>query len=211
MRQGGLPFASLPNADHGHHSAAVVAVDQWGNVAALVQSINSLWWGETGIFVDGVSVGDPASFQQEAMALVGPGQRLPDPTNPLIVLRDGQPVLASSCVGQVHVETVQRLANVLDHGLDPKEALDAPAFLAADVTVAADGTWAFTGQVIEGDFDAEITEGLRAMGQRVNELPPRLRDLAEERGWWIGVTLDPHTDTLSGATERTFGGAALGY
>ena len=39
-----------------HHSSNVIAVDEQGNVAALVHSCNCLFWGTTGIFVDGISV-----------------------------------------------------------------------------------------------------------------------------------------------------------
>jgi hypothetical protein len=42
------------------HSDAVVAVDEEGNVAAICHTINTVLWGTTGIFVDGVSINDSA-------------------------------------------------------------------------------------------------------------------------------------------------------
>ena len=40
------------------HTSAVAAVDEYGNVAAIIHSINSSIWGNTGIFVDGISIPD---------------------------------------------------------------------------------------------------------------------------------------------------------
>ena len=59
-----------------NHSAGVLAVDDQGNVASIVHSINCVLWGATGIFVDGISIPDSASFQQGAIANAGPGARL---------------------------------------------------------------------------------------------------------------------------------------
>ena len=58
------------------HSDDVVAIDKDGNIAAITQSINCVLWGKTAIVVDGVTIGDPASFQQMQIARAGPGERL---------------------------------------------------------------------------------------------------------------------------------------
>src|SRR5262249_41651992 len=68
------------------HSDAVVVVDRWGNVAALTHTNNAHLWGETGRFVDGVSIPDSAASQREQVREAGPGKRLPDTMGPLIVL-----------------------------------------------------------------------------------------------------------------------------
>jgi gamma-glutamyltranspeptidase/glutathione hydrolase len=207
MQRGELPFAVMPTGKPGEHSAAVVTVDRWGNVAAVVHTINALWWGETGIFVDGVSVPDSATHQQHLVARAGPGSRLPDPTNPLIILRDGKPVVGSACIGQIHLETMQRLVNILDHGMDPKSALDAPAFLAPYKVGAPD----VVGRVAEGESDVALLDAVRAMGQPVEELRLPLEELALVRGWWVGIVLNPQTGTLEGAAPRLLGGYAEGY
>ena len=127
------PYAGGPGGANTRppHSSGVVAVDRWGNVAALTHSCNAVVWGTTGIFVAGVSVPDSASFQQEAIKQAGPGNRLPDPMCPLILTRDGKPFLATSAIGAgIHERNVQVLANVLEFGMDAQAAVDAPAFLA---------------------------------------------------------------------------------
>jgi hypothetical protein len=84
------------------------------------------------------------------------------------VLRDGQPVWASSCIGNVHDETLQRLASVLTFGLDLPAAQRAPAFLAARF---GDGSQPFTAQVFPGDFDPGVIQAVQDLGQPVDELP----------------------------------------
>lgn len=108
------------------HTAGVVAVDQAGNVAAVMHSINSSFWG-TGIMVGGIALPDPGGFQQFLIASVGPGTKLPEPDNPLIVLRDGKPVLASSCIGAgLHEVALQGVIDVLDFGMTPDQAVRMP-------------------------------------------------------------------------------------
>ena len=59
------------------HSDTVVAIDQWGNMTAVTHTINCIVWGNEAIMVDGVSIGDAASFQQAAIKDTGPVNRLP--------------------------------------------------------------------------------------------------------------------------------------
>ena len=130
QRAGGLDYASRARMQPAFaHSDAVVAVDERGNVAALCHSINTDAWGSIGLFVDGVSIPDSACFQQHEIAQAGPGERLPDVMNPLIVLRGNRPVLASACVGSaLHEVTIQSLLNVLDFQMPVDIAADAPMF-----------------------------------------------------------------------------------
>lgn len=112
------------------HSDAVVAVDRYGNAAALCHSINTLFWGHTGLFVGGVSIPDAAAHQKHAVLHAGPGRRLPDSMNPAIAVAGKEGLLACSAVGaSLHEVTVDTLVALLLRG----EALDslatAPAFL----------------------------------------------------------------------------------
>ena len=66
------------------HSEDIIAVDAQGNVAAVCHTINTDNWGNSGIFIDGVSVPSPGSEQQPWVDKVGPGAYLPDTTNPII-------------------------------------------------------------------------------------------------------------------------------
>ncbi len=200
----GLPEPEAP----GGHSDGVVVVDAAGNVAALTHSINTTLWGTTGIFVGGVSIPDSASFQQDRVAKAGPGGMVPNAMNPMIVLRDGEPVVASSCIGGgLHEASVQRLHSVLDHGWDPKRAVDAPIFLSPRWTADADGESRYHQQVIQqGTFAPELLDAVRERGQPLAVLPGLQ---AEHRGFWIGIEIDPETGRRRGAVDRNFNGIAL--
>lgn len=64
-----------PKDKGSNHSAGVVAVDGQGNMAAVLHSSITYYWGNTGIFVDGISIPDSASFQQSLIASSGGGAR----------------------------------------------------------------------------------------------------------------------------------------
>ncbi len=187
------------------HSDAVVAVDRKGNVAALVHTINSVMWGKTGIFVDGVSINDSASFQQSLIAKIGPGKRLPDPTNPLLVLVDGKPILASSAMGSaLHPKMVQCLIHVLDGGMGAKEAVDAPYLMLPHY--APDGR--AVQRALRGDFPPSVTARARARGLPLDLLPENSRFA---QGLWVAISIDPTTGRLLAAAPDVTNGRAIAY
>src|SRR5260370_40580005 len=100
------------------------------SMSIVNHTINSMLWGKTGLFVDGVSIPDSAAFQGSDIAKAGPGNRLPVSMCPLIVCREGKPFLGSAAVGGgLHAKTLQMLANILDFGMDPQTAVDMPTFV----------------------------------------------------------------------------------
>jgi gamma-glutamyltranspeptidase/glutathione hydrolase len=208
MQAGEWPFAIRPAAgarDRPRHSSGVVAVDRWGNVASVTHSINTVLWGNTGIFVGGVSVPDSASFQQDAIKQAGPGRRLPDQMSPLIVARDGRPVLASTAIGGgLHQRNIQVLAGVLEFGLDAQAAVDAPAFLLPEWSGSK-----CVAQVPAKAFDARVVEGVRSLGQEVKELGPEESGMFI--GYWAGIAIDPRTGRLQGAGTAELPSQAEGY
>jgi gamma-glutamyltranspeptidase / glutathione hydrolase len=116
--------------DPPRHSAAVVVVDRWGNVAALVHTINAVTWGATGIVVGGIPIPDPAALQQWRLAAIQPGDRLPNDMAPVIVMRGAKPVMAVASVGaSVLAETTRILLGTLGNRLDLQTVLEAPPLL----------------------------------------------------------------------------------
>jgi gamma-glutamyltranspeptidase/glutathione hydrolase len=199
MQKGTWRYSRKATGSRTDHSDAVVVVDRWGNVAALTHTNNANLWGETGLFVDGVSIPDAATLQREQIREAGPGRRLPDTMGPVIVLRGNRPVLASSAIGSgLHEKTVQVLLSILEFGLDPQEAVDAPYLLPR--------SWEKDGpvvRVIEDTFDGKVLDGLRTFGQPVTVL--RKADVGEWgrwRGYWVGVSIDPKTGARRGVPAR---------
>jgi gamma-glutamyltranspeptidase/glutathione hydrolase len=186
MQEGKWPFAAkLKDSTSPNHSDGVVVADHWGNVAVVTHSINTVLWGDTGIFVGGISIPDSASFQQAAILQAGPGKRLPDPTCPLLILKDGKPLLGSSAIGGgLHQRTLQVLCSMLDFGMDPQAAVEQPAF-----TLPAYGVGVPTVQVEQGHFNPDFLDAVRAMGQPVKVLSPL--EAAAARGYWVGIHVPP--------------------
>jgi gamma-glutamyltranspeptidase / glutathione hydrolase len=196
MQTGKWPPASVVTNDNGDkkHSAAIVAVDRWGNIAIINHSINADTWGNTGLFVDGVSIPDSAAFQQQQIKVVGPGQRLPTAPSPLFVFHDGKPLIGCNCIGGGGKETMlQVLVNMLDFGMKPQVAVDVPAFLPS-------AGWDHTNMVAQFEketFDFKVLEGLQAMGMKV-----KISSDAMRRGYWVGIQIDPQSQHLQGAVSR---------
>ncbi len=184
-----------------HHSAGIVVVDEQGNVACILHSLNGILWGATGIFVDGISIPDSAVFQQRTILDAGPGARLPESTNPLIVLKGGKPVLASVAIGSgLHNVTLENLINVLDFGMDPYIAVNQPNTQGPfrGGIANAPGKPEYQKETIgEGDFPQSVIDGVEARGQAV-----KLVKYPTQPGYWIGIQIDPKTHKLNGAGTR---------
>jgi gamma-glutamyltranspeptidase/glutathione hydrolase len=206
-----FPLTKVPAGEDSKHSDAVVAIDRWGNAAALVHTSNTTVWGTTGIFVDGISIPDPASFQQSLIARTGPGKRLPDPTEPLIVAKDGKPVAVLSSIGAgLHQRTISVLLNLLSHGMGIKEAIDAPSLAAPKY--GANGS--NQPQVLEGDFCGHLLAEMKKLGLEVavasNAYAPNVPRGYVICGHVVGAAVDPKGGYLAVATDA-LNGRALGY
>ena len=195
----GLPKSMRQHPGNSPHTAGLIVVDQWGNMAVMNHTINTMLWGKTGLFVDGVSIPDSAAFQRSEIAKAGPGNRLPVGMCPLIVCRDGKPVLGSAATGGgLHAKTLQVLANILDLGMDPQAAVDTPAFVG----------WG-AGQVEADTFDPKVLAGLKEMGLKVEVISRK--EAAITRGYWAGVWIDPVTRHIKGGATQGAEGGVVGY
>jgi gamma-glutamyltranspeptidase/glutathione hydrolase len=195
----------------GSHSDGIVVVDAEGNVAAVVHSINTISWGTTGIFVDGVSIPDSAAIQPGTVEKAGPGKRLPNITNPCIVLKQGRPVLASSAVGAaLHETMLQNLVNVLAYGMDLKTSVDGPTFWGPRFSTDATELALWSEQcVTKGDFSDELLKGVRERGQAISELTPE--QSSSRIGYWLAVQIDPGAGKLRGTVLPKMNGIVEGY
>jgi gamma-glutamyltranspeptidase/glutathione hydrolase len=144
------------------------------------------------------------------MARAGQGVRLPETTNPVIVLKNGKPVLASSTIGSALQEvTVQNLINVLDLGMDPQSAVDQPNFQGPFIGINVTGTPQPqpNKEVLDAGIPARIIDGLKQRGQEIYEGP----NGAAQSGYWIGIRINPKTRELSGGATRRLRSFVEGY
>jgi gamma-glutamyltranspeptidase/glutathione hydrolase len=188
------------------HSDGVVVVDKDGNMAAMVHSINTVSFGTNGLNIDGISIPDSAAIQVSAVAATVPGERLPDPTNPGLVMKDGKPYLGFASIGAgLHQRTTAALVSVLDFGMSPQQAIDAPAFGFTDFSKGGMGGAQTMGK---GELSPEMIAEVAELGMEIKEED-------STRGYWIGIMIDPQTGELRGGGPREFaltmGGRAVGY
>ncbi len=189
------------------HSDTVVAIDQYGNMTAVTHSINCVVWGSTGIMVDGVSIGDPASFQQIILAQIKPGERVPSPIEVGILSKNGIPVLpfASMSTG-LHQQTVQSLLNIIMFDMDIVESVNAPAQFLPLTDYSNPFAPKYTIRVMEGDFPQSVIED---SGLDVKEIPASERRYAQ--GLWVGIHKDPVTQKLTAVSPPYATGKALAH
>lgn len=199
--------AKLSNwADPGpRHSDDVVVIDSDGNIAAITHSINAVIWGKTAIVVDGITVGDAASFQQSQIAQTEPGSRLRAPTETGILFRDGQPYMGFASMGSgLHQRTFQGLLNVMQYGMTVDEAINAPDFFSSLTDPA---TFQLTFRVPGGRFPTDVLEGV---GYAFQELYPEEARFGGE-GLWVAITRDPLTGELRAGSHNRNNSAAVAY
>jgi gamma-glutamyltranspeptidase/glutathione hydrolase len=152
----------------GHHSASVVAVDRWGNVAALVHSSNTPLWGDTGMIVDGVPVPTPAGIYQHALGRIAPGERLPSDMAPMILMRGDRPAAAIATIGTSLVPETVRLLLGIARGEDLAAGLGAPPLL-LNVEDRATPAMARAVLVPAGRYPPAFLDRVRAAGLNVRE------------------------------------------
>jgi len=198
-----LPLVAPGQPEH-QDTVYLSVVDSHGNAVSF---INSLYHG----FGSGLVVPDTgvclqnrgACFvleQGHPNALAG-GKRPYHTIIPAMALRDGSLWLSFGVMGgfmqpQGHLQV---LSNLVDHGLDPQAALDAPRF-----RVDERGGPQVS---IETGVPAETCEALEAMGHRVLLQP----------AFWSGfgggqiIAVDGATGVLEGGSDPRKDGCAVGF
>jgi gamma-glutamyltranspeptidase/glutathione hydrolase len=110
-----LPPTPELGSDH------IVVADRHGNWVSLLHTIHG---GAPGVFVDGVR----ATGSELGGRPVGLGRRLVLPITAIMLTRDGKPWLAMGTPGYPPQPVTEVLVNILDFGMEPSEAVDAPRF-----------------------------------------------------------------------------------
>jgi gamma-glutamyltranspeptidase/glutathione hydrolase len=92
---------------------------------------------------------------------IAPGKRVPTSMAPMIVLRDGRPVYALGMPGGLRIfgSVFQGILNLIDHGMDLQEAVEAPRL------------WTQGQEVEIEQGHAAQAEALAALGHTVKVVP----------------------------------------
>ncbi len=175
----------------------IVVADAQGNWISMLHTIHG---GAPGIFIDGVRAtgsGLPAPSR-------GPGRRLILPISAILAMKDGKPWLAMGTPGNPPQPVTEVLLNILDFGLSPDQAAEAPRFWS--VKDDANGGHGLKIQY-ESRLPADVVSGLRARGFALEDLGAYNYHTGSMQIVWR----DPKTGRLMGSTDARRLGNAQGF
>jgi gamma-glutamyltranspeptidase/glutathione hydrolase len=174
------------------NSNATVIVDAEGNWITLLHTGHG---GTPGVFIDGVR----ATGSTMRASTMGPGRRLLFPSVATIILKDGKPWMALGTPGSPPQPATEVLVNILEFGMHPRNAADAPRF------------WAFRNAdrivEIESRITPEVRKGMPERGIKIRDLT----DYNWHTGSFQIVWRDTKTGKLHGVTDPRRLGNAGGY
>ena len=158
--------AGLPSTERAvHDSCELSIVDERGNWVQMMNTGNG--GGVPGMVVDGVKCGGTTVLAQEVTGtgrfgwVVEPGARTRHAIASTMVLEDGSPRLAIGSPGDCIFTVPQALLNILEFGMEPYPAVDAPRFW----PLGEDGTLE-----IESRIPESVVRDLARMGILVRPL-----------------------------------------
>jgi gamma-glutamyltranspeptidase/glutathione hydrolase len=186
-------------------------IDQHGNIFSCTPSEGA----KSGPIIPGTGLvlclrGSQSKVEPGHPAALGPGKRPRLTPAPALVLRQGQPVMALGGYGGDHIPqgTLQVFLNVVEFGLDPQEAVEAPRFYSYNFPNSSYPSAYSPGLLrAEGRIAPAVLEALRQRGHQVEAYPD----------WWEGsclygvITRDPLTGVLQGGADPRGEAYAVGY
>jgi gamma-glutamyltranspeptidase/glutathione hydrolase len=167
--------SQVPEAERANDTTCVNVIDAAGNVFSATPSgawLPSFIAGDTGI---------PISSRLQSFLLVPghpnelkPGKRPRITLSPTIVLRNGEPFAALSTPGGDNQDQalIQVLLNVVEFGMTPQEAVEAPRFETLHFVSSFDDHRFQPGVLrVENRIDAAVVEELKRRGHKVDLRP----------------------------------------
>lgn len=192
------PFLGPPSSE----TVYVCAVDQEGNAASFISSIFMAFG--SGEVVEGTGIvlqnrGASFSLDPGHPNRLEPHKRPMHTIIPGMVFKDGRFLMAYGVMGgdmqpQGHV---QFLVNLLDFGMNPQEALDAPRFRHLGGRTV----------YLEEGISQETEEALKDKGHLIDRGPY----LVNQVGGGQAILLDQEEQVLLGASDRRKDGCATGF
>lgn len=187
--------------DVGEDTVYLTVVDAQGNAASFINSVyhgfgSGVVAGDTGIVLQNRGAG--FSLQPDHPNCIAPGKRPFHTIIPCMVTREHK-LWSSLGVMGGHMQPqghVQVLTNMIDFGMTPQQALDAPRF---EITMTLDSV------ALESSLDPNIQQDLARRGHHL--LPPT--PFAFGGGQIIQI--DPDSSARLGGSDPRKDGCAIGY
>ena len=209
-----LARARLPEGalvpEHAADTSYFAVVDADGNAVSFIHSLSAAFGsgvvaGDTGITLNN-RAGRGFSLDEGHPNVIAPGKRTMHTLNAYLVCQDGQPWLVGGTPGgdQQTQWSTQVITSMVDHGLSPQEAVEAPRWFSFPGTDPVNLGLPAVVRVEERIPEATRRE-LAARGHVVETLGP-----------WAGggavqlIQVDPARGVLRGGSDPRPGGVALG-
>lgn len=199
LDRAGDPVPGIPPA--GDDTVYLTVVDEERNAVSFINSNytgigSGLVGGDTGVALQNRGAG--FSLDPSHPNCLAPGKRPYHTIIPAMILHQGSPLYSFGVMGgamqpQGHLQVV---VNLIDFGMDPQRAMDAPRFRVLEGNTVT----------LEPGVPESVIEELRRRGHRIS--PPQ--GLGSYGGGQI-IHIDPHTGALAGGSDPRKDGCALGY
>jgi gamma-glutamyltranspeptidase/glutathione hydrolase len=193
-RQSGIPATSTD-------TTSFVVADTDGNVCSFIQSVFAPFGAAVAIPGTGIIMNNRMrgfSLEPGHPNCLAPGKRTMHTLNTYIVFRDGAPYVVGNTPGaDFQVQTnLQVITGILDYGLDPQAAIDAPR-------------WGDTpqGLLVEEEMPAETQRDLAARGHDVRPVARVTAPMGRAQA----IVIDAETGVMVGGSDARGEGAAMGW
>lgn len=189
---GGSPAESM-NTTH------LNVIDAAGTMVSATQTLNDAFGSRvttpgTGMLLNNcMRLMDPTPGRRNSIA---PGKRILSSMSPALILKDGQPWLAIGTPGGARIfgSVMQAIINLIDHGMTPQEAVEAPRLWTMGPVLELEDTF---------DGLATLVVGLERRGHRVEVV-------SKIAGGMSAIQVDGVTGLRTGAACWRADGAPAG-
>ena len=182
-------------------TTAFVVADAAGNLCSFIQSLFAPWGSAVGIPELGIIMNNRMTgFSLEAghPNVLAPGKRTMHTLNAYMVFRDGTPLMIGNTPGgDFQVQTnLQVIQGVLDYGLDPQTAIDAPR-------------WGHTPEALI--LEDEMPAGTVSELERRGHMTRRMNRQAAPMGRAQVIVIDPASGAFIGGSDSRGEGGAMAW
>ncbi|HYM15746.1 MAG TPA: gamma-glutamyltransferase [Dehalococcoidia bacterium] len=182
-------------------TTSFVVVDGAGNACSFIQSLYANFGAAVAIEGTGIIMNNRMtgfSLEPSHPNVLAPGKRTMHTLNSYMVFRDGRPYLIGNTPGgDYQVQTnLQVISGVIDFGLDPQAAIDAPRW--------GDGPG---GLLVEEEMPAATQRELAGRGHDVKPVPRTTAPMGRAQA----IIIDPETGVLIGGSDARGEGGAAGW
>lgn len=198
-----------------HDTTYFCVADRKGNAVSFIQSV--FWGFGCGVVAEGTGVlfnnrMNGFSLDPSSPNVLAPGKRPIHTLNAYLITREGDggrdalAFVGGTPGGDVQVQSnLQVICNVVDYGMNPQQAVEAPRWQHGDA-VGAPGESARQTLALEERFSPETRQALERLGYRLEILGPWAHGSSYQL-----IAIHPETGAYLGGSDPRCDGHAAGF